>query len=275
MKFLKEKLYLLKRYLSLRLFGKIRLNKIKKEFPIIKDTKETIDYIINNKASIVRYGDGELGFVRKNNYKLDFQRPSNQLSYRLKEILKSSDKRILICLPPFKSEYNNSKNICCGYSFWEIYWFQYFNKLKQYFNNKVYYNAFISRLDVFVENDVNKIKKIWKDREVVFVYGKNGRFDKNCILFDNIKNSKEIRIPAIDAFDEYDEILNNCLKMKEDSLFIIAAGPTATVLAYDLAKKGYQALDLGHLPNSYDQYLGNITKPEDIPMLHQRNTGIL
>jgi hypothetical protein len=37
-----------------------------------------------------------------------------------------------------------------------------------------------------------------------------------------------------------------------DKLILIALGPTATVLAYDLAKKGYQAIDIGHLPSCYE-----------------------
>ena len=33
---------------------------------------------------------------------------------------------------------------------------------------------------------------------------------------------------------------------------IVVLGPTATILAYDLAKAGYQALDIGHLGKAYD-----------------------
>ena len=38
----------------------------------------------------------------------------------------------------------------------------------------------------------------------------------------------------------------------KDRLMIVVLGPTATVLAYDLAKAGYQALDIGHLGKAYD-----------------------
>ena len=36
-------------------------------------------------------------------------------------------------------------------------------------------------------------------------------------------------------------------------------GPTATVLAYDLACQGYQAIDLGHLDIEYEHYLLHAT----------------
>ena len=41
----------------------------------------------------------------------------------------------------------------------------------------------------------------------------------------------------------------------ENKLILIALGPTATVLAYDLAKAGYWALDIGHLDLEYEWFL--------------------
>ena len=35
---------------------------------------------------------------------------------------------------------------------------------------------------------------------------------------------------------------------------MIALGPTATILAYDLAKVGYQALDIGHVDVEYEWF---------------------
>ena len=35
---------------------------------------------------------------------------------------------------------------------------------------------------------------------------------------------------------------------------MIALGPTATILAYDLAKAGYQALDIGHVDVEYEWF---------------------
>jgi len=37
----------------------------------------------------------------------------------------------------------------------------------------------------------------------------------------------------------------------------MALGPTATVLAYDLCKAGYRALDIGHLDICYELFLRN------------------
>lgn len=38
-------------------------------------------------------------------------------------------------------------------------------------------------------------------------------------------------------------------------LVLIALGHTATVLAYDLAEVGYQAIDIGHIDIEYEWFL--------------------
>ena len=50
----------------------------------------------------------------------------------------------------------------------------------------------------------------------------------------------------------YNQILAVCLKQPKNHLFILALGPTATVLADDLSKNNYRALDLGHLDIEYE-----------------------
>lgn len=43
---------------------------------------------------------------------------------------------------------------------------------------------------------------------------------------------------------------------------MVALGATATVLAYELSKEGYQVIDTGHLPNCYLQAIGERQSPE-------------
>ena len=40
-----------------------------------------------------------------------------------------------------------------------------------------------------------------------------------------------------------------------NKLVLTAIGPTATVLAYDLSNKGYQAIDIGNLDVEYEWFL--------------------
>lgn len=248
----------------------LKLKEYEKLFPKVISTSKTLDEIIKNKASICRYGDAEFDISNQENSDDDYQLPSSELTRRLHEILKHGNSSgLIICIPPFNSKTNNIKRFYGSLSFWEWYWLNKFEKINGLFTKNEYGNSFVTRETVFYENNTNEIKKIWEGRDVVFVYGSKGRFNTASDLFDNINSKNEILISPVNAFEEYQSILNQCKKCEQNSLFMIAAGPTATVLAFDLWKLGYQALDIGHLPNSYDEYNGLIVSPEDIPLISQ------
>ncbi|MGF1834839.1 GT-D fold domain-containing glycosyltransferase [Photobacterium sanguinicancri] len=248
----------------------LKLNEYEKLFPNVLSTSQTLDEIINNRVSICRYGDAEFDISNQENSDDTYQLPSSKLTRRLHDILKhGSSPGLLICIPPFNSKTNNIKRFYGSLSFWEWYWLNKFEKLNHLFTKKEYGNSFVTRETVFHENETKDIKKVWESRDVVFVYGAKGRFNTSSNLFDNIKSKHEILIPPVNAFEEYSSILAECEKYDLNSLFMIAAGPTAAVLAFDLWKLGYQALDIGHLPNSHDEYKGLIVSPEDIPLVSQ------
>ena len=100
-----------------------------------------------------------------------------------------------------------------------------------------------------------KLKSIWRNKDVVIVEGAGSRLGVGNDLFSNTKSIQRILCPIKNAFSKYDEILAECSKIQKDKLFILALGPTATVLAYDLAQKGYRAIDIGHLDTCYESFL--------------------
>jgi glycosyltransferase family protein len=103
-----------------------------------------------------------------------------------------------------------------------------------------------------VEAYFQKFRKIWEGKEIVLIHG-DGIFDSFIHdIFDNAKSVEHILAPSRDAFDKYDEILARALQESKDRLMIAILGPAATVLAYDLFRAGYRALDLGHIAKSYD-----------------------
>ena len=79
------------------------------------------------------------------------------------------------------------------------------------------------------------------------------------------KSIKRIICPTKNAFRVYNKILNSVLKISKDHLILIALGPTATVIAYDLSNLGYQAIDFGHIDVQYELYLRNATNWIRIP----------
>ena len=78
-------------------------------------------------------------------------------------------------------------------------------------------------------------------------------------IINNSKSIKRILCPNINAFKVYDKIINAVLKNCENRLILIALGPTATALAYDLYKLGYQSVDVGHVDIEYEWFLRNAT----------------
>lgn len=66
------------------------------------------------------------------------------------------------------------------------------------------------------------------------------------------RSIRRILCPPHDAFSRYDDILNEALQLEKEALYLIALGPTATVLAYDLFKNGRQAMDIGHVDIEYE-----------------------
>ena len=82
----------------------------------------------------------------------------------------------------------------------------------------------------------------------------------NNDLFDNVKSIKRILCPIVNAFNIYEKILQEALKIKKNKLILLALGPTASVLAYDLYHAGYQVLDIGHMDIEYEWFLRNATQ---------------
>jgi glycosyltransferase family protein len=226
------------------------------KFPKIESEEKTIEKIINDRCSIARLGDGEIRLL--GNADLIFQEFDQKLSDRLNEIIKSNDDEILIALPNVFS-YKDLKNVTRDEQlFWKKDIILGYKNYKKLVKDKLYYNANISRPYIrYVDkknakNIFEQLKKIWNQRDIVIIEGMETRLGIGNDLFDNTKSISRILCPVRNAFSKYDEILENALKISKDKLVIISLGPTATVLAYDLAKNGYQALDLGHVDIEYE-----------------------
>lgn len=226
--------------------------------------EETIEEIIKNNKSISRYGDGEFSLIFGDD--IHFQKKNKNLSKRLNEILKSNEKDLLIGLP-------NPININFLINFTEFSknaWLKFieqnkFKLVKLFDKNRKYYSSFISRFYFDFKNKSNvpaymkKLKKLWDNKNVVLIEGEKSKLGIGNDLFDNMKSIKRIICPSDNAFNIYDKILNETLKIKKNNLILLALGPTATVLAFDLYKNGYHVIDIGHIDTEYEWFLRNAT----------------
>lgn len=250
-------------------------------FPIIRSCDETIEEIINHKKSMARFGDGEFSQIAKVE-RQKFQRMDDKLGIRLEEVLHSNHPDLLIAIA------NNYGNL-------DVYTDFAKNGIREYMTvgnmrkchmemlerDRIYYDAYISRPYVMYEDNMTdapkqrfrKLQKIWEGRNVIIVEGAQTRMGVGNDLLDGAKEIKRILAPATSSFDRYDEILEASLKHgTDDTLFLIAMGPSAGVLAYDLTVEGYQALDIGHLDLEYEWFLAG--KGERVPIPYKYNNEV-
>ena len=225
--------------------------------PKIASREETVRRIVEEGCSIARFGDGDLGLLF--GLPEGYQRCDDALTARLKEVLAyHGDDHLLIGL---------SKSIFVSKNyFYPKYRVKYLLKINKLLDKKKqYYFTDISRFyraspDGSRELEyVRQLKQIWDQREITIVVGEKTRMGVGNDLFDNAKRIQRILCPAENAFFHYDEILSTILeKVPRDELVLLALGPTATILAYDLFHKGYQAVDIGHADISYEWYLRGV-----------------
>lgn len=226
--------------------------------PNVMSYQDTINSIVCEHKSLARFGDGELSIMYGGD--LNFQKSSDILKKRMREVAETDDKRILIGIPDIFDGLQKFDSV--QQSFWKVN--LYFNRSKWYSflkKDRKYADAFLSRF-YSMEYDkelssirVQLLRTIWQDRNVIFVEGKDTKLGVGNDLFDNVASIRRILCPAKDAFSKYGEILKMAkAHARPDDLFILALGPTATVLAYDLCMAGHQALDLGHLDIEYEWY---------------------
>lgn len=240
--------------------------RIRKKLHIL-NSEDTITKIVQARSSICRFGDGELRMVayylKKGNvnaYNIDsFQQYDERLGKRLLEVLLSSYPNCLICLPHVFMDFSVYK----GY---ERFHFEreyaYYRKLLEYlrihrermnFGDSCFTRFYYNRTDIpDLPLYIQQMKGIWDKQDIVFLEGEKSRLGVGNDLFDNAKSIQRFLLPATNAFEKYDEILTAVKQMPKNKLYLIALGHTATVLAYDMARLGFWAIDIGHVDIEYE-----------------------
>lgn len=223
----------------------------------VRDNDETLEKLYKERLSIARFGDGEMNIMRGN--PIDFQKYNKILADRLTEILKGGQGRCLIGVPPVLRSLRGFRiqakrywveNLYDNYEWW-----------KESLGDKERYSANITRPYIDYKDRkkasawFRQIKKLWDGRKALIVEGTGTRFGVGNDLLAGALEVKRVVCPARDAFSLYREILECALGFDKSYLVLAALGPTATVLAYDLARYGYQAIDIGHCDIEYEWFL--------------------
>lgn len=239
-------------------------------FPSFYSIDTTLKKIIKENCSLCRFGDGEFELM-ENKARPNFQEVNPKLADRLKEVVTSRQDNVLIAI---------AKN----YGSLEEYTEEAADAIRSYMTRetrdmhlkyldigRTYHNAYISRPYMmykdkeFSAKRFKAIAEIWKERDITIIEGEYTRMGVGNNLFSGAKSINRILAPASNAFSVYDELKKAALQVGKERLFLLALGPTATVLAYDLAQYGYQAIDIGHLDNEYEWYLAGENERTALP----------
>lgn len=221
----------------------------------ILSSEETVEKIVKENLSVSRFGDGEFDVMTGG--KNGFQQKNENLGSRLKEVLTNSVNGHLVCIPFTLNDLSiyriPSRIFALEYLFrYANKWLIPFVDAKTIYGDSLFTRFFMMRNDKSHCSDyVKQLKKIWDQKDLLIIEGVNSRLGVGNDLFANANSIERILCPNKDAYDRYDEILAASKKYGRDKLILIALGMTATVLAYDLAKHGYRAIDVGHVDVEY------------------------
>ncbi|HQO84051.1 MAG TPA: GT-D fold domain-containing glycosyltransferase [Synergistales bacterium] len=206
---------------------------------------KTLERVLN-RVSLSRWGDGEIKHLDGRRNVSQVFDPSLQLA--LRRSFECRDKRLLVAIP----------NVFGNRAFTEVNP-DYIASMHRRFGKKadpkyIYGSSYISRGDLnpYLAWPVywGVMEQIWSGRDVVVVRGHEKRAAPPGML-SKARNIAHVETPPSSAWNEYQRIFRECLTHNQDSVFLLCVGPTATVLAVDLALKGRWAVDIGHLGMFY------------------------
>jgi len=233
--------------------------------PTILSRKDTIDYIENSGCSFGRFGDGELSMMLMLPVS-GFQRISFGLRRELKEVAMSNDPGFLVCIPGPINDCSYLTELAASWwqnntRKWGWAWKHYFSDGKTYGDTEITRPWIDVQKEEIASLSFTRIKALWNDRNVVMVEGERSRVGVGNDLLSNAASVKRIICPSKSAYSFIDQIEKECLRLpKENTLFLLALGMTATCLSYRLFRDGYQAYDIGHMDVELEWYRMKATK---------------
>lgn len=251
-----------------------KAKKLLRNYPVaIKSAEDTVRLLASG-YSVARYGDGEISMIL-DKYSIWFQDYDPSLGKRLREVLSTNlsnpdNKKFSIAL---YSAYGSLDSFPLDQkNFWARIIIKHQKRLydlidKDYEYGCTDFSRFKDAGIKSVENinyRANLIKSIWEGKRLLVIEGSSVRLGIGNDLLCNATSVKRIIIPSKNAWSMYDKILEAALSMKDSVDMVLAiAGPTASVLAYDLYCQGIQTIDLGHLNPNY-QDIFNLVEHEKI-----------
>ena len=221
----------------------------------VKGIDETLNYIIEHNSSLVRFGDGEINMLA--GHSIPYQDYDEELVSTMRDIIgQESREELVVCLPDAFTD--RFRFTSWAIPFWKDHMDHYMDFYRELCSNSWYGSTFVSRPYIDFEDksqakaQFEKLKSIWKNRDLLIVEGATSRSGVGNDLFDEANSINRIICPSHSAFSRVHEIEQEIEKHAAGRLILCMLGPTAKALAYHLSRKGHQVLDIGHIDSEYE-----------------------
>ena len=234
----------------------------------VMSMNETLDEILNNNKSLVRFGDSDIVMIYGR--KTIVQERAPELGKRIAKILGNKRENLFVSIPDIfdgVSQYTPHSQ-----RFWKNHLLVFRHVYKTFCRSDYLYgNSFLSRMYYnFADRSkceewILKFRKVWGNRDLVIVEGTGTHNGVGNDLLDNAKSIQRIICPPQNAWNVYDQILKVCLEFEKEKVFLVSLGSTAKVLTDDLVRNGYRVIDIGNLDMEYEWFLRRAEQKEKIP----------
>ncbi|MEZ4103675.1 MAG: GT-D fold domain-containing glycosyltransferase [Candidatus Paceibacterota bacterium] len=210
---------------------------------------ETVNEILNNNKSIVRFGDEVFDMLLGVGLYFDnwHQTYHPLLAERLKEVLSSDHPDLLVCFNPefiLKTKAGfEAEGIGEQHHFWtnsKIYLKDYINKDQVYGSALTFHGRYNKGLPY--DNLIDHLKT----KNLVIVASNTARFQDQQLGLKTFY----VEGPSSDAWLQYDQLMKEVRNVvstlpKADTLIMTSLGPTSKVMTLDLVREGYTVWDTG------------------------------
>ena len=234
----------------------------------VMSVDQMIEVLTNTSKSLVRFGDGEITMIRGR--KLFFQEVNPEIIAGLKRLLAYEYDDLMVSIPDIFGNLKIYRKESAA--FWKDHllfsrkiYMRYCNSDREYCNTSFtrFYYALADKSQC--RRQIEAIKQIWKDKDIVVVEGDKTHNGVGNDLLDTARSIERIIGPSEQAYEKVDELFECCKEYPKDRLFLVSMGIAAKFLAEKLFLEGYRVLDIGNLDMEYEWYLHQAEYKEKIP----------
>lgn len=225
----------------------------------ILDPISSIQYIIEHRCSVSRFEKSEFDIIQR--VATGCEKKQKELYVRLLNILTSTDApNHIIGFPyPLKDVSMLKRE---SKEFWDYYTLRHGTFIRGLLSsNRTYVDMQLTRFYSIYEDKsfsdivIQNLKRIWDGRDIVIVGGTQADFRKSNGLYDNAKSVLYIPGTTEGTRSTYEETINDIThKVSKDKLILLCHNTAVSVKAYDLARLGYWAIDMGYIDIEYECY---------------------